>query len=65
MLQRVALMMDAQEVEASPLLATGSMTAEPEMVEVVTRTETAQATDAGDGDMETTPPTQNRDQSAA
>ena len=64
-LQRVALMMDAQEVEASPLLATGSMTAEPEMVEVVTRTETAQATDAGDGDVETTPPTQNRDQSAA
>ncbi len=39
-LQRVALMMDAQEVEASPLLATGSMTAGPEMVEEVTRTET-------------------------
>jgi DNA-binding MarR family transcriptional regulator len=38
-LQRVALMMDAQEVEASPLLATGSMTAEPEMVEEVTRAE--------------------------
>jgi DNA-binding MarR family transcriptional regulator len=31
-LQRVALMMDAQEVEASPLLATGSMTADPETV---------------------------------
>jgi DNA-binding MarR family transcriptional regulator len=64
-LQRVGLMMDAQEVEASPLLATGSMTAEPEMVEVVTRAEAGQATDAGDGDVETDPSTQNSDQSAA
>lgn len=64
-LQRVGSMMDAQEVEASPLLATGSMTAEPEMVEVVTRTEAGQVKDAGDGDVETNPPAQNSHPSAA
>jgi len=52
-LQRVGSMMDAEEVEASPLLATGSMTADPEMVEVVTRTEAGQAADAGGVDVET------------
>jgi len=54
-LQRVGSMMDAQEVEASPLLATGSITADSEMVEVVTRTQAGQATDAGDEDVETNP----------
>jgi DNA-binding MarR family transcriptional regulator len=62
-LQRVALMMDAQEVEASPLLATGSMTAEPEMVEVVTRTKTDKATSAEDGDALTVLSTQHNHQS--
>ena len=36
-LQRVAIMMDAESMDASPLLANGSVTAEPEMVEKVTR----------------------------
>ena len=36
-LQRVAIMMDAESMDASPLLATGSVTAAPEMVEKVTR----------------------------
>jgi DNA-binding MarR family transcriptional regulator len=36
-LQRVALMMDASQVDASPLLATGSVTAEPDVVELITR----------------------------
>jgi DNA-binding MarR family transcriptional regulator len=36
-LQRVALMMDARQVDASPLLSTGSVIADPEMVEIVTR----------------------------
>lgn len=43
-LQRVALMMDDREVEASLLLVTGSITTEPEMVEVVTRNATGKAT---------------------
>lgn len=43
-LQRVALMMDARQVDASPLLATGSVTAEPEMVEIITRSGDTQAT---------------------
>jgi DNA-binding MarR family transcriptional regulator len=38
-LQRVALMMDADDLDASPLLATGSATAAAETVEVVTRTD--------------------------
>ena len=45
-LQRVALMMDAKQFDASPLLTTGSVTAEPEMVEIVTRSEDAQETEA-------------------
>lgn len=36
-LQRIALMMDAKQVTASPMLATGSVTADPEAIEVVTR----------------------------
>jgi DNA-binding MarR family transcriptional regulator len=36
-LQRVAMMMDAEDMDASPLLATGSATAEAAMVEIVTR----------------------------
>ena len=36
-LQRIALMMDAKQVEASPMLATGSVTADPEAIEIVTR----------------------------
>ncbi|MGD8311629.1 MAG: hypothetical protein PVJ66_03460 [Gammaproteobacteria bacterium] len=47
-LQRVALMMDARQVDASPLLATGSVTADPEMVEIVTRSEVVRAADTGD-----------------
>jgi DNA-binding MarR family transcriptional regulator len=38
-LQRVALMMDARQVDASPLLATGEVTADPDMLEIVTRSE--------------------------
>lgn len=38
-LQRVASMMDAEDLDASPLLATGSATAAAESVEVVTRTD--------------------------
>jgi DNA-binding MarR family transcriptional regulator len=45
-LQRVALMMDASQVDASPLLATGSVTAEPDVVEMITRTGDTQPTDA-------------------
>lgn len=52
-LQRVALMMDARQVDASPLLATGSVTAEPEMVEIVTRPGDTQPTDSKDDDMGT------------
>lgn len=36
-LQRIALMMDAKQVAASPMLSTGSVTADPEMIERVTR----------------------------
>jgi DNA-binding MarR family transcriptional regulator len=42
-LQRVAFMMGARQVDASPVLATGSVTADPETVEVVTRSRLAQA----------------------
>jgi DNA-binding MarR family transcriptional regulator len=52
-LQRVALMMDARQDDASPLLATGSVTAEPEMVEIVTRPGVAQPTDPKDDDIGT------------
>jgi DNA-binding MarR family transcriptional regulator len=45
-LQRVALMMDASHVDASPLLATGSLTAEPDVVEMITRSGDTQPTDA-------------------
>lgn len=36
-LQRIATMMDAKQVSASPMLATGSVTADPETIEIVTR----------------------------
>jgi hypothetical protein len=36
-------MMGARQVDASPVLATGSVTADPETVEVVTRSRLAQA----------------------
>jgi DNA-binding MarR family transcriptional regulator len=52
-LQRVALMMDARQVDASPLLATGSVTAEPEMVEIITRSGDTQATNPKGEDMDT------------
>jgi DNA-binding MarR family transcriptional regulator len=42
-LQRVALMMDAKQLDASPLLSTGSVTADPEMIEIVTRSDSEQA----------------------
>ena len=42
-LQRVASMMDVRQIEASPLLATGSVTADPEVVEMVTRAPDPQA----------------------
>jgi hypothetical protein len=45
-LQRVALMMDARQVDASPVLATGAVTADPEAIEAVTRSDVSQATDA-------------------
>jgi DNA-binding MarR family transcriptional regulator len=44
-LQRVALMMDASQVDASPLLATGSVTADPETVEIITRSNDARPAD--------------------
>ena len=47
-LQHVSLMMDARQVDASPLLSTGSVTAEPEMVEIVTRSGHMQSVE-GDG----------------
>ncbi len=50
-LQRVALMMDARQVDASPLLATGSVTAEPEIVEIVTRTGNTHSTDSKNNEM--------------
>jgi DNA-binding MarR family transcriptional regulator len=43
-LQRVASMMDARRIDASPLMATGSVTADPELVEQVTRSAMRQAT---------------------
>jgi DNA-binding MarR family transcriptional regulator len=52
-LQRVALMMDAKQVDASPLLATGSVTAEPEMVEIVTRSGNTQPSESKGDDMDT------------
>jgi DNA-binding MarR family transcriptional regulator len=52
-LQRVALMMDPRQVDASPLLATGSVTAEPEMVEIVTRSGEMQPTDSKGDEMDT------------
>ena len=45
-LQRVALMMGASQVDASPLLATGSVTADPEIVEIITRSGEGRHTDA-------------------
>jgi DNA-binding MarR family transcriptional regulator len=53
-LQRVALMMDARQVDASPVLATGSVTADPEAVEIVTRTDVSQATGTEAEGMEAT-----------
>jgi len=53
-LQRVALMMDAKQIDASPLLSTGSVTAEPEVVEMVTRSAIRQATGTADPDREDT-----------
>lgn len=50
-LQRVALMMDARQVDASPLLATGSVIAEPEIVEIVTRTGNTHSTDSKNNEM--------------
>jgi len=44
-LQRVALMMDASQVDASPLLATGSLTAEPDVVGMITRSGDTNAAD--------------------
>jgi DNA-binding MarR family transcriptional regulator len=44
-LQRVASMMDVRQIDASPLLATGSVTADPEVVEMVTRAPDQQAAD--------------------
>ena len=51
-LQRVALMMDASQVDASPLLATGSLTAEPDVVEMITRSRDAKTTEAQIGYVE-------------
>lgn len=38
-LQRVALMMDAKQLDASPILVNGSITADPEIIEIMTRSE--------------------------
>ncbi|MGD9000723.1 MAG: MarR family transcriptional regulator, partial [Granulosicoccaceae bacterium] len=55
-LQRVALMMDAKQVDASPLLATGEVTADPEMpAEIVTRPENEQATGREDAGLDFVP----------
>ncbi|MGD2063667.1 MAG: MarR family transcriptional regulator [Nitrospirota bacterium] len=43
-LQRVASMMDARQIDASPVMATGSVTAEAETVEMVTRSTLRHAT---------------------
>jgi len=53
-LQRVALMMDAKQIDASPLLSTGSVTAGPEVVEMVTRSALRQATGTADPGREDT-----------
>lgn len=42
-LQRIALMMGAKQLDASPWLVTGSVTAEPEMIEIVTRSESGKS----------------------
>ena len=55
-LQRVALMMDAKQIDASPLLSTGSVTADPEVVELVTRSALRQATGTAATRQEETPP---------
>lgn len=47
-LQRVASMMDARQIDASPVMATGSVTADPETVEMVTRSVLQQATGTAD-----------------
>ena len=47
-LQRVASMMDARQIDASPVMATGSVTADPETVEMVTRSVLRQATGTAD-----------------
>ena len=54
-LQRVALMMDAKQIDASPLLSTGSVTAEPELVELVTRSARRRVTGTAEPDPEETP----------
>lgn len=53
-LQRIALMMDAKQVDASPLLATGSLTADPEMIENVTHSAGNQATGTRDEGLKVT-----------
>jgi DNA-binding MarR family transcriptional regulator len=47
-LQRVALMMDAKQIDASPLLSTGSVTAGAETVDMVTRSALRQAAGTAD-----------------
>jgi DNA-binding MarR family transcriptional regulator len=54
-LQRVASMMDARQIDASPLMATGSVTAEPETVEMVTRSAIRQVAGAAEPDREDAP----------
>ena len=65
-LQRMALMMDAGQVDASPLLATGSVTTEPEIVELITRSHDAQPADTHDQELFSTNRLQrNSDSSSA
>lgn len=64
-LQRVALMMDVPEVAAAPRPATVSLTADQELLEVVTHTKTGPTTDAGNGNAQTAPPAPNGNQNAA
>lgn len=51
-LQRMASMMDAKQIDAAPVLATGSVTADPETVEMVTRSKDKQPKAPHDPDRE-------------
>ena len=59
-LQRVALMMETDQVDASPVLTTGAVTADPEIVEIVTRLQGEQPAKGEDNGLAVTPLAENR-----